>query len=277
MPRNNLRIIHNNIADTVATQTASTEAVGYLVTNTRRDTKGLVWRTTTRTATTTLTWATNQTLNSVVLAFTNLTGAATIRIRLYSDTAATVLLSDTGTVTAVPAVLDTINTASVGNFRYSYGGGTTARRYVTRQTTVRSMIIDLSDAANPDPYIEVSRLIIGDYWSPVYNTSFGISLGIVDNSEHSRTQAGNLLTEVGSLHKTLSLELNYLTNTDRNTLFTILRTNAKRRALYVSVFPEDDDPNKEVIHQIYGRLTNVASITHPQFSVYASSLDIEEV
>lgn len=278
MGTNNLRIIYNNIADTANTLTSSSSVANYEITNTRRDTKGSVWRSanTITTANINLSWNTAQTISAVILPYTNLTATATIRIRLYSDTAYATQIYDSGTVTAVPAVLPNYYTSS-GNYRYAFGGGSCARKYIPQTSGCRGMRIDIADTANTDTYLEVSRIIVGTYWSPKHNTEFGLSVGITDSSSRSRTQTGNLITDIGTSNKTMSFNLSYMTKADRDTLFSIISSIGTKKSLYISLFPEDEDPANEQIHQIYGRLSDLATIVNPMYSIYASSINIEEV
>lgn len=278
MAANNLRVIYNNIADIADTLTASSTASGYAITNTKKDTKGLVWRSanTITNANIRLSWNTAKTISAVVLPYTNLTSAATIRIRLYSDIGLATLIYDTGVVTAVPAVLANYYTAS-SNYRYAFGGGSCARRYFPSITGCQGLRIDIVDTNNTDTYLEISRVIAGTYWTPTYNTEYGLSVGISDSSTKSRTQTGNLITDIGTSNKTLSFSLNYLTQVDRDTLFSIISTLGTKKSLYVSLFPEDTEPTKEQIYQIYGRLSDLATISNPVYSMYASSINIEEV
>lgn len=271
MAANNLRIIHNNIADT-ATITSTATAVGYPTSNLQNDTKGLVWRSTSLASTTiTLSWASDQIIGGVILPFTNLSTSATIRV-VCKNSAATVLY-DSGTVQAVPYVVP-----ANGASNYSYGGGATARAYTTSiLSTVRSVEVTLVDSGNTQGYMEVSRIVCGSYWSPTYNTEYGLSVDYKDTSQHSRTQAGNILTEIATAYKTLNFSLGYMNAADRNTLVRILRQNGMRKSLWISLFPLDTEPEKEYIYSVYGKLSQSATITHPQFSQYASTITIEEV
>ena len=275
---NNLRVIYNNVADSSSTLTATSTALGYDISNTKKDTKGSVWRSagTVTSATIDMTWATVHTISAVILPYTNLTTSATIRIRLYSDTAFATQIFDSGVVTAVPSQLPSYYTSSA-NYRYAFGGGSCARKYITQTANCRAMRIDIADSTNTDTYLEVSRIIAGAYWSPTYNTEFGLSVGIADSSTKSRTQTGNLITDIGTSNKTLSFNLSYMNKTDRDTLFSIVSTIGTKKSIYVSLFPEDAEPAKEQIYQVYGRLSDIATISNPMYSMYASSINIEEV
>jgi hypothetical protein len=278
MAGNNLRIIYNNIVDASNTLTATNTNTNYIIDNVKKDTKGLVWRTNNASTSSNirLSWTTAQTISAVILPYTNLSATATITITLYSDAAFTTQVFTSGAVAAVPAVLEDQSTATA-NYRYAFGGGNCARVYFTQTANCRGMQISIVDTANTDTYLEVSRIIAGTYWSPLYNTEFGLAVGIQDSSTKIRTQTGNLVTDIGTSNKTLTFNLSYMVNTDRDILFNIIRTIGTRKSIYVSLFPQDSEPTKEQTYQVYGRLSDLATITNPMYSVYASSISIEEV
>lgn len=278
MASNNLRVIYNNLADVSDTLTASSSATGYVIANTKKDTKGLVWRSASAvtTANINMSWNTARTISAIILPYTNLSATATIRVRLYSDTAFATQIFDSGTVTAVPAILPSYYTSS-GNYRYAFGGGSCARKYITSTSNCKGLRIDIVDTANTDTYLEVSRIIVGTYWSPIYNTEYGLSVGIQDSSTKLRTQTGNLVTDLGTSNKTLSFSLNYMLKSDRDVLYSILSTIGTKTSLYVSLFPEDSDTTKEQIYQIYGKLSDLATISNPVYSMFASTVSLEEI
>jgi hypothetical protein len=275
--QNNLRIIYDNVADSAAL-TASSVASGLPVTNLQREQKGLVWRSTSTTATITATWSAAQTLQAVALPFCNLTPTATIRVQVYANIADTMPVRDTGPQPAGAYIPDDIwgGNPSLSVNSYSFGGGTYARLWFGRSIG-RRMEITISDPNNPAGYLEVNRLVCGNYWSPTYNTSFGLSIGYADSSTQTRTEAGNLLTTAGTLHRTLDFDLQWLTAKDKTQMLSILRGNGLRKPMFVSVFPQDVDKTKEQQYQIYGKLTDLAKLTHPVYSVYSSSISLQEI
>jgi hypothetical protein len=277
MAQNNLRIIYDNVIDS-ATLTTSTAAIGLPVTNLQGDQKGLVWRSTGTTATITATWTTLQTLRAVVLPFCNLTAAATIRVQAYTNTGDTTPVLDTGPQPAGAYTPGDIWGGAIASSvnSYSLGGGTYARIWFA-QTIARKIEITIVDASNSAGYLEAARLVCGNYWAPTYNTNFGLSIGYTDSSTQTRTEAGTLLTSIGTLHRTLDFDLQWLTDTDKTRMLSILRGNGLRKPLFVSVFPQDSDPIKEQEYQIYAKLTDLAKLTHPVYSVYTSNLSLQEV
>ena len=275
----NLRILYNNLADS-ATVTASTSASNFPTSNMQTDIKGLPWRSTSLVSNTiTLNWVANQTVGLVALPFTNLTTTATINVTFWNGQNGTgTSLYTTGVITAVPYNLATWGTVATGLNAYSYGGGSAVRVYTPSiLTTVQSITITIVDGSNAQGYMEIARLVCGTYWSPTYNTEFGLTVDYVDQSSHSRSQAGNIITDIGPTHKSLTFTLSYLQKADRNILLQIMKLNGMRNPLFISLFPSDTDIEKEFTYQIYGKLSSNPTISHPMYTQYASSITIEEM
>jgi hypothetical protein len=271
MAANNLRIIYKNLVDT-ATIAASTTAGVTSAANLKLDAKSLVWRSTGASATLTVTLAASSTISGVILPFTNLGSTATVTVTLSNGytTGAVLCAPYSGTELWNPASIPT------GTSTYSYGGGTYARVWFPKQTNITSVTIVIN--SNVGGYIEVSRLIIGDYWSPTYNTSYGLSAQLQDLSSHQRSESGDLITNRGTIHKTMSFTLDYLDASDRVQLISLLKNNGIYKPIFVSLFPDNStDYTKEDAHQIYGKLSQLSPITHPVLSFYSSNMDIEEI
>jgi len=273
----NMRVITNNAADRT-TLTASTVAGALVAANLLTDRKSAVWRSTGTSATLTGTTTTTETAACVHLPFCNLSPTATIRVRLYSDTAGTTLVLDTGVVLASPAAAIALRgwTAAAAASAYSYGGGAHARIWFAA-TSWKRFVVDISDASNLQGYIEAARLVVGPYWSPIYNAAMGASIRQVDSSRHYRTDAGELLTDAGSKYRSMQLDLNNMAAVDRKAFIDILRGCGMVYPILVSLFPSDSDVELERDHTIYGKLTDLSAMKITQYNAYSSSLEVEEI
>lgn len=310
MAANNLRIIYQNVVDvsTTTITASSTAVVGNTpASNMKLDSKSLVWRSgsvTTATVNGLYTAKANlvvslasSNIGGVILPFCNLSSAATIRVRGYTGTAPTLggtvdapttaatgtLRFDSGVVMACPyQVLGLWNwgTLPLGVNSYSYGGGTYGRVWIplASQAACTSLLIEIVDSQNQSPYIEASRLVIGSYWYPKYNTSFGLSSTTKDLSAHTRTESGDLVTNRGISYRSMNFDLKYLVPSDRLEFTRILRGNGLPRPLVISLFPDNsEDWDKEQAHQIYGKLSQLPDLVHPMFEIYSTTVDIEEI
>lgn len=271
MATNNLRIIYNNVADlTSTTITASSTNGSTSTANLKKDTKSLIWRSNSNSATLTTTFSSSTIVSGIIMPFCNLTPTAT----------ANVTLSGTSFGTKYICPYEKINvwgwdSSSLGVNSYAYGGGNYARFWVT-PTLCSSVIVTITDPALS--FIELSRLVIGDYWSPTYNTSFGLSTNSKDLSSHQRTESGDLITIRGIRTNTMSFDMTWLTPTDRQQFSKIIKGNGLPKPLFISLFPDNsDDWNKEQAHQIYGKLSQLSAIQHPVFESYSTQVEIEEI
>jgi hypothetical protein len=234
------------------------------------------------------------TVKLVALPFTNLTTSSIIRVRGYVGTKAytqaavsnptitpgSSTVFDSGFVPGVPYQLSgdwSWGSSGIGVNTFAYGGGTYARVYIsTGITACTSISIEIFDN-NPNKYIECSRLVVGDYWTPQYNTQYGLSTTVLDNSTNQRTESGDLITNRGIKSNKLNFDMGYLSYTDRDNLLSIMRGAGISKPLFISLFPQDSDSGKERAHQIYGKLSGINAVTHTSLSLYSSSLEIEEI
>lgn len=305
MALNNLRIIYQNWAD-LATVTASSTAGTTSVSNMLKDAKGLVWRSSNTTVASTTNKAilkvdlgTARAIRGVVLAFTNLNSAtATMIVRGYSADPTLGGTVDTPTITGTAAYTSpTTNCCPWNNLNlpnwgtnpqnaniYAYGGGTYARIWLATAQTYRYWTIEITDnytTSASGRYIEVSRLIMGDYWSPVYNTGYGMTNTVKDLSEHERTESGDLVSVRGPRFNALSFNLEWLDHSDRKEASRLMLGNGISKPILVSLFPDStgdsSDYERERLHQIYGKFVQIPGISYQNALFYSMPLELEEV
>jgi hypothetical protein len=310
MASNNLRVIYQNIVDMTGSTIAASSVASSTntpIANTQSDLKSRVWRTAgastnTCNAAFVVTVSNAITISAVVLAFCNLSSVATIRVRGFTGTTptlgATVDTAPTVTTTGATTIFDTNNLGTylaapyqaAGDWNWGSNPGSSTAYSNTRvygriwipdayiNMACTSFVVEINDTNCPDRFIEVSRIIMGSYWFPKYNTSYGLSATIKDMSTTSRTEAGDLVTFVAPYYNTLSLDLKYLTKDDRTTLFKIIKAAGIRRAFYINLFPNNsDDWGKEQTYQCYGKLVTIPGLTHDMFDIYSSQIEIEEI
>ncbi|SDM77275.1 hypothetical protein SAMN05216517_106105 [Janthinobacterium sp. OK676] len=274
----NLRIIHDNAADR-AVLAASSQAGTLGPANLQRERKSAVLRSVGPFLEITATLPLGEIVGGVVLPFCNLTASALIRVRGYAAPGDATPVFDTGAVLAcayAPLGAWDFGATALAVNAFSFGGGTYARVWFPR-TTARHFFIELADPDNPAGYIECSRLVLGNYWEPENNASYGASVTPVDTSTQYRKGSGEQGVEAGSAYRKLTLALEHMTPLDRASAWRLVRGSGKRRPILVSLFPDDADPELEQAHQLYGRLAELAAISTPYFQTYATSLDIEEL
>lgn len=186
---------------------------------------------------------------------------------------------DSGMVPACPAAAVKLRGLAPAQAAsaYAFGGGAYARHWLPVQRFALGVAIDISDPDNLQGYIEASRLVMGEYWSPINNPDYGASMTIMDASTHYRTDSGDLCTEIGTRARKMPLQLSGLPAADRTALADILRRNGMSGVMLISLFPESLDLELERDHTIFGKLSSVSSMSMPYCDAYSVPLEIEEI
>lgn len=276
---NNLRVIYDNAINRQLTLAASSTAGTLVAANMLTDIKSQVWRSSGTTETITATWTTAELIAGVVLPFCNLTSGATIRVRGYTNVADASPIFDTGTIFACPAAPLGLWDWGIplGVNAFSYAGGAYARAWIASPSAVKKLVIDLVDTSNTAGYLEVSRIVCGNYWSPALNADYGVPVTATDTSKHFRNDAGDLMTDTGTKHKTQSLNLSNMSTADRATLWNIVRGNGMSKPMLLSLYPDNSDAELEQTYQIYCKLSSLGAISTPYFQTYSGTLNVEEI
>ena len=269
-------MIHDNAADRATSLAASTTSGALVAANLQNDFKGQVHRSTGTSVSYTLTWTAGETVGAVALPATNLSASATIRVRLYSDTGGTTLIADSGTVYACPGLnLGLWNWAlPLNGNAFAYGGASKSAVWFSSHYFARRCVIDLVDSGNAAGYIDCARLVVGAYWEPALNASYGAKASVVDSTSNSRNDAGDNLADRGTQHDTLALSLDYLGETDRARLMQIMRNAGIARNVFISLLPGWVDPVAEQDHMIYGKRAN-AGVSFDHYALFSNKIDIE--
>jgi hypothetical protein len=277
---NNLRVLYDNLANKVSTLTASTTAGGLIAANMLTDRKSEVHRSTGTSVQYDLRWTTAQLINMLALAFCNLTSSATMRVRGYTNVGDATPAFDTGANLCCPYQAFGLwdwGSLPLGVNAYSYGGAAYGVSYFAT-ANVKQLLIDVADASNSLGYIEVARLVTGVYWSPQTNASWGAGVTPESNTQHERSEAGDLRTERRPMSRSVKVDLSQITSaSDRQRMYDILRGNGMTKPVFLSLYPEDADVSLEQSCQIYGKLKGNQTLSHPMFGMFSSGLEIEEV
>lgn len=282
----NLRIIHDNAADR-AVLTASSQAGALGPVNLQRDSKGAVLRAAGVAQTIIATWPVQEVISCVALIFTNMNSSGRMRVRGYGQPGDAVPVIDTGVMMPCPEAplgISPFGFLPLGWNAYKWGGVKTWERgggsdgvAWFEPVSVRQLVINVSSIDNPDGYLEISRLVAGNYWSPENNAEYGASLHLQDTTEVYRTAAGTAKTAVGTTSDKLAINLAHLVAADRARLMRILRESSTVRPLLFSLFPENPDPVLAQDHMIYGRVTNLDAVSTPYYETYSAPLQIEGI
>jgi hypothetical protein len=282
----NLRILYDNAADR-AVLNASSQTGTLGPANLQRDSKSAVLRATGTVQTITATWPMQEAIACVALIFTNLTSSARMRVRAFAQPGDAVPVLDSAWTMPCPeAPLESYPFGELplgwnayrwgGVNSWARGGGADAVAWFA-PVFVRRMVIDVFCPDTSDGYIELSRLVAGNYWSPECNADYGARLQLQDTSEDYRTAAGDMKTAMGTSSDKLNIQLAHLTQADRARFMRILRENGKERAMLFSLYPENPDPLLEQDHMLYGKASNLDAVSTPYYETYSAPLQIEGI
>lgn len=280
----NTRLLFNNALARATSLTATSAAAGLPVSRLLTSKKGEVWRSTGTSATLDVVLPASELIGAVALPFCNMTTSGTIRVRVATSLAnmnAGTYLYDSGIAWAVPAAPEAPvgwGSTVLGANSFAYGGASCARHWMTAKVSGACVRIDLADAGNPAGFIEAGFLVLGDYWEMASNPDAGASVGLGDSDEQYRNGANDLVTEVGTAWRTLSLKLSGLTSSERAKLWSILCSNRRAVPVFISIYPDlSGDSKLEVAHQMLAKLTNTSPVSAIAFTRYGASLEFAEV
>jgi hypothetical protein len=234
----NFRILPVNIVD-LATVTDNPAMLATLpVTNAARQTEREKTARTTGLASQDLklTWAANRRSNMLAATRHNLTTAGTLRGLGYSDAAWTTGILDTGALAAFDTTgLDTQrDDYTARDFR----GLKTTVLYHALQTTLRSAIARMTDGANPDGYMEITRLWMGEYFEAGYNPAYGaLTMQPMDASTSERADDGTHLVNKLWRARKLTVDMAYIEDADVPSWLAIARLLGLSTECFIDIFP----------------------------------------
>lgn len=223
-------------------------------------------------------WDTGELISCVAFPYCNFSPTATMRVRLYSDTAGTVLVYDSGTVicTGNAAIKVAGLTLAQSSSAYSYGGGSCAVVY-TVATETKKIVIDILDVNNLQGYLEASRLVIGEYFTPTHDAQIGASISFEDTGKNFRNDAGNLKSDIGTRNKVIDFNLSALLELDRKAAWKIVSYCGTSYPVFISLYPEHSDKDLEQAHTVYGKFSNVTKIASKAYGVYEAPMTVEGI
>jgi hypothetical protein len=224
-------------------------------------------------------WASAKALSACVLYRTNLTSQATWRLQCWDAVGQSGnLVYDSTTVKALPAL-------GFGEFPFGTipwgasvftGWGKPFAVLWFPPTLVRSFRLTLSDTGNPDGYIEAKRLVLGSYFEPSINVSYGVDCRWESDSEQARTQGGSIRTDRRAIYRVLTGALGWLSAAERARWMEIARRAELSSEIFVSVFPEAG-ASTERDYAMLGKFTKMPSLNHHRVDLWGSQFEISEV
>jgi hypothetical protein len=82
--------------------------------------------------------------------------------------------------------------------------------FLSPSRATKCVRFEINDPTNPDGYIEIGRLGLGNYWQPDFGVSFGYSAGRVINTRTVSARSGALYGRRRPQHREIVLQLDWL-------------------------------------------------------------------
>jgi hypothetical protein len=187
-------------------------------------------------------WPAFRQINSFALWRHNLSGAATLRLKLYAGLGQTGdLLYDSGAIELGSIIPWGELVWGVDTWGAELFEDWPVASHVMWFDPVRplSFELELDDPANPDGYIQASRIVMGSYFMPDVNFSRPFKFRWEDESTQERTDGGSLRTDEQESYRAFTFSLDWLNEAERAAFVEILRQMGKKKTMFLSMFPED--------------------------------------
>lgn len=269
-------MIRKNVANDSNTLTSTTggSASGFPLSNMLLESKAKVWRSNATTSQTfELTWVEFQAISAAALVLTNFTEAGSFRFRLYNAEVGGSLLYDSGTMSIPFAYDPPVGFTSNGSGSFPYGGGSYhSIRFPEVSAKRISITIDSGIAAGG---AEISRLVIGQAWSPERGVAYGADVTYIDTTSTQSMQSGDLTSNRGTISKIITFTLNHMESVDKTSLVGIVKGHGSSQPVFVSLSPSDGDELYQ-LHQVYGLISTPINLISSSFNRFTSTLSVNE-
>ena len=128
--------------------------------------------------------------------------------------------------------------------------------------------LTFNDAANVNPYVEVGRIFLGDYWEPAATVLRNWAIKVVDRSEVQRSVGQQKWTNQKEVITQIAFQLPPLNETDAiKNFLNIIRRIGLSRDIFLSLMSDASATYREVTG-LYGRFVNIAGIASVSSFVY---------
>ncbi len=266
-----MQILNDRVRET-ANISVTSNVIAYPASNLRIDRKSSTWKSTSNASQTiTITWATAIDVNAVALVHHNFDENTTVRVKYFDNASNTSPLYDSGNLSVGYCFEPPSGFSTNSGNSFAYGGG---NYYVQQSQTYTAQKIEIQVTNNtPDNVYEIAKVVVGKIVSLDYGAE-SASIEFIDESETSRTEAGDTITNQLPCHKSMTLSFGALSVNDRNNLINIFRKVGTRiPILAMSRGYRNEGIDKSLM--IYGRLTD-SSLDLMQRYYSSTSIKVEE-
>jgi len=274
----NIAIATPEISD-LATLGTSSEVSTMAIGNLQTMQPAEIWRSTVTSATINIDLASSKSFNLVSLLYTNLSSAATWRVRSADSSAvlvSTTVPYDSSTIKAWPS--STIQS----DWDYTH-----SVLWLSSSQVFRFLRIDINDPSPRPPtgssaavsatYVQAGRLIVASARQPTTNIQYGWGMGWNDLANIQRAANGAAYPDAKGMVRSLSFSLEFATASEMfDWLFQIDRRRGAHRDLFIIRDPED---TAQIMNQsIYGLQSgDMRPVVNDDYAIYSKQFNIVEL
>ena len=235
-----------------------------------------VWRTSGRTATLTLTWASAEWISGVALVRHNLTVHSRWRITGSLAGAPTLLQDWTAAAPAQGLGQLAWGVEPVGVNAATSMAAPLASVHLVEPVLVDSLVIELEDVGNTSGYLQAGRLIAGLHWSPAVGTVYGVQMRRATTGKRSDTDSGQVLCARAARYRELVFQMPALTTAERTQMWTHIESIADDKPVLVALFTDATNPAMDALHAVYGWWPAQQGAAYDAFDRFSTDVTIRE-
>ena len=245
------RFMWRNLINEISSVTLTATSATVPVANLAHHQLGKAWRTSgiTSESITINLGTTSEPVKSVCVAGHNLTKNGTVEI-----------LHSTDNITFTSLGVKTVGSAKIVTFFFA----SLSKQYWR---------ITLKDTTNPDNFIKVGRIFLGDYWEPAAQIMRQWSVEVVDETSMEKSIGGQKWRNIRDSFNRVSFRLPHLSKSEAvENFLNFVRRVGMKDSMFISLFPDGGSTLRGVT-DLYGRFFSAPGIQNPVISIY----DTQEV
>lgn len=233
-----MRLMLDNLHDRATELTATSARPGTPIEYTQRNERNRVWRSA-GLESQVIEAALDDVsfVDGVALLNHNLTDRASMRLQLFlSDSE----VFDSGTVIAADIIPAGIWRAGIDPLGASYNQqiDRAAAMIDAPATAITRYRLTIDDPGNATGAIQLGRLVVGLYFRPEFNMSYGLETDFIDNASHEYSAGQSLRTiGAGAVRRSNQVSLEWLTVADRARLIQELAQRGMIADVFIDLYP----------------------------------------
>ncbi len=214
----------------------------------------------------------------------NLSSSAQYRIRGSDDSSFTTVAYDTGWKQVWPSVYD-LNSLEWESNNFWLGGYDTDEvagypwhliELLTSTQNLQFWRFEFDDVNNPQGYVQIGRLFVGQAWQPASGIAFGCSIGWEDPTGIQVALSSAEYFDSKAPYRVAKITTHFMeTDEAMGRAFEIIRQSGSwKEIIYVH---DVDDTTHAVRRRFPGRIRTVDQIANPYPDAFETSWDIKEL